>query len=65
MGEGSSAFAVAGGPAYLSSFVEQLRSGAKAMLAAMRDRKISSTMLSGDGEANVSHLARTLGLTRL
>ena len=62
-GEGSSAFAVAGGPAYLSSFAEQLRGGAKAMLAALRERKISSTMLSGDSEANVSHFARSLGLS--
>jgi Cu2+-exporting ATPase len=57
------AFAIEGQPLWLSTLSERIRPGAREMIANLRSRHIPVTLLSGDGQAQVTIVARDLGIT--
>ncbi|MCA0432991.1 MAG: cadmium-translocating P-type ATPase [Proteobacteria bacterium] len=56
------AFAVAGGPVYVTTLSEQVRPGARAMVASLEAQGLGLSVLSGDAEAQVASLARSIGI---
>ncbi len=56
------AFALEDGPLYYSTLSERLRDGAAATIAELTARGIKSSILSGDGEAQVQMVASACGI---
>lgn len=60
--ESGSAFAVEGGPMYVSNFTETLRADGSWMVSSLQQQDISCRIVSGDHEAPVSAVSRALGM---